>query len=229
MWNSRSPGVDGAWCRGPSSATNGMQFGGPRTGEQSVPRVGADGGHQRQLLGRVAKADRAHQTREVAERVVHDVLATVVDGGDQKDGCRRQRRQHRLRQRIGHNMDPSVKIADGNAGQDGKMAASPQGLCDFIDASPSPFHVCVTVAAAATRRRATPNCPRGTPGRRTVGRLLHRAGRFAGRLEVRRPTALRSASSAGTPTARTCGSSSTPTGSSPAGRWSRWSRTAGRG
>ncbi|MBJ7339911.1 M18 family aminopeptidase [Mycolicibacterium sp.] len=26
------------------------------------------------------------------------------------------------------------------------MAASPQGLCDFIDASPSPFHVCVTVA-----------------------------------------------------------------------------------
>jgi aspartyl aminopeptidase len=26
------------------------------------------------------------------------------------------------------------------------MAASPQGLCEFIDASPSPFHVCVTVA-----------------------------------------------------------------------------------
>jgi len=25
------------------------------------------------------------------------------------------------------------------------MAASPQGLCEFIDASPSPFHVCVTV------------------------------------------------------------------------------------
>jgi len=26
------------------------------------------------------------------------------------------------------------------------MAANPQGLCEFIDASPSPFHVCVTVA-----------------------------------------------------------------------------------
>ena len=26
------------------------------------------------------------------------------------------------------------------------MSASPQGLCEFIDASPSPFHVCVTVA-----------------------------------------------------------------------------------
>ncbi len=31
-------------------------------------------------------------------------------------------------------------------GQDGRMAASPLGLCDFIDASPSPFHVCATVA-----------------------------------------------------------------------------------
>src|SRR5688500_16722390 len=26
------------------------------------------------------------------------------------------------------------------------MSASAQGLCEFIDASPSPFHVCVTVA-----------------------------------------------------------------------------------
>ncbi|MDT5388770.1 MAG: aspartyl aminopeptidase, partial [Mycobacterium sp.] len=30
------------------------------------------------------------------------------------------------------------------------MAASPQGLCEFIDASPSPFHVCVTVAQRLT-------------------------------------------------------------------------------
>ena len=30
------------------------------------------------------------------------------------------------------------------------MAASAQGLCDFIDASPSPFHVCVTVAQRLT-------------------------------------------------------------------------------
>ena len=26
------------------------------------------------------------------------------------------------------------------------MSASAQGLCEFIDASPSPFHVCVTAA-----------------------------------------------------------------------------------
>jgi aspartyl aminopeptidase len=34
----------------------------------------------------------------------------------------------------------------GFAHEDGKMAASPQSLCEFVDASPSPFHVCVTVA-----------------------------------------------------------------------------------
>ena len=28
------------------------------------------------------------------------------------------------------------------------MAASAAGLCEFIDASPSPFHVCATVAQA---------------------------------------------------------------------------------
>ena len=33
----------------------------------------------------------------------------------------------------------------------GTMAADPQGLCDFIDSSPSPFHVCET---AASRLRA---------------------------------------------------------------------------
>ncbi|MGH3850532.1 MAG: M18 family aminopeptidase, partial [Pseudonocardiaceae bacterium] len=27
------------------------------------------------------------------------------------------------------------------------MAATAQGLCGFIDASPSPFHVCATVAS----------------------------------------------------------------------------------
>lgn len=46
-------------------------------------------------------------------------------------------------------MDPSATAAE-NARQDGKMAASPQGLCEFIDASPSPFHVCVTVARRLT-------------------------------------------------------------------------------
>ena len=32
----------------------------------------------------------------------------------------------------------------------GNMSATPQGLCEFIDASPSPFHVCATAAARLT-------------------------------------------------------------------------------
>jgi aspartyl aminopeptidase len=46
-------------------------------------------------------------------------------------------------------MDPSATVGE-NARQDGKMAASPHGLCDFIDASPSPFHVCVTAGRRLT-------------------------------------------------------------------------------
>ena len=30
------------------------------------------------------------------------------------------------------------------------MSATAQGLCEFIDASPSPFHVCATAAARLT-------------------------------------------------------------------------------
>jgi aspartyl aminopeptidase len=33
----------------------------------------------------------------------------------------------------------------------GNMSADPQGLCQFIDASPSPFHVCLTVAERLRR------------------------------------------------------------------------------
>jgi aspartyl aminopeptidase len=46
-------------------------------------------------------------------------------------------------------MDPSASVAE-NARQDGKMAASPQGLCEFIDSSPSPFHACVTAGRRMT-------------------------------------------------------------------------------
>lgn len=35
----------------------------------------------------------------------------------------------------------------GGPGNQAKSSASAQGLCDFIDASPSPFHVCATAAA----------------------------------------------------------------------------------
>jgi aspartyl aminopeptidase len=37
-------------------------------------------------------------------------------------------------------------MADEITRQDGKMPASPESLCEFIDASPSPYHVCETAA-----------------------------------------------------------------------------------
>jgi aspartyl aminopeptidase len=57
----------------------------------------------------------------------------------------------------GHTADPSVTSIESDR-QDGNMSdqqaaeriahgAGPQGLCQFVDSSPSPFHVCATVAA----------------------------------------------------------------------------------
>ena len=64
---------------------------------------------------------------------------------------------------------------DGEPRQEAEMAASPQGLCEFIDASPSPFHVCVTVARrlsaagftelSETRRVAVPRAGSSPCGR----------------------------------------------------------------
>ncbi len=64
MWNSRSPGVDGAWCRPPVQLDERVQLGRPRTGEQPVPGVGADRGDHRQALGR----DRGSRWRAPARR-----------------------------------------------------------------------------------------------------------------------------------------------------------------
>ena len=63
------------------------------------------------------------------------------------------------------------------------MAATAQGLCEFIDASPSPFHVCATVAsrlraAGYTELAEADEWPRG-------GQVLHRAGRVIGGLGQR--------------------------------------------
>ena len=53
------------------------------------------------------------------------------------------------------------------------------GLCEFIDASPSPFHVCVTVAQRLSAAGFTELSERDEWPARAV---LHRAGRLAGRL-----------------------------------------------
>ena len=93
-----------------------------------------------------------------------------------------------------------------------RWLATPQGLCAFIDASPSPFHVCATVADRL-RAAGYTELAEGDPWP-TRRQVLHRPGRLAGRVERRVDAGgRRSASSAATPTARTCGSSSIPTGS----------------
>ena len=211
MWNSRSPGVDGAWWRPPCSLDERVQLGRPRTGEQPVPGVGADRGDHRQALGRVAEADRAHQPRDVGQRVVDGRLAAFVDGGHQEDGRGCQRRQNRLRQWIGHRSTLS-------AIRRRQMMVN---------------HVRKCAGAVRVHRRVAVAVPRLRDGRgAAAGRGLHRARRgrrlAGGRADfftVRagslvawraggRARPCRSASSAATPTAPTCGSSSIPTGSS---------------
>ena len=225
-WNRRSPGVDGALWRGPSSATNGCSSAGlgPENSRSNASEP-IEATTDRCLEGH-GNRWRAPVPRCRAVRRA-PFFAALVDGGDQEDGGRGQRRQHRLRHRIGHIGTLASQVSE-IAGQDGNMAASPQGLCEFIDASPSPFHVCVTVAQRLTAagftelteghawpRGGAATSPSG-PDRWSPGRTADDGGR-------------RSASSAATPTAPTCGSSSIPTGSSPAGRWWRSSPTAARG
>ncbi len=117
--------------------------------------------------------------------------------------------------------DPSVKMTVGDDGE------HVHGQC----ARAVRVHRRVAVAVPRLRRRsrsgcappATPNWPRPTRGP-TAGRRFFTVR--AGSLVAWRPATARSRpavprSSAATPTAPTCGSSSTPTGSWPAGRWSR--------
>ena len=96
------------------------------------------------------------------------------------------------------------------------MSASAAGLCDFIDASPSPFHAWATVAArlAEAGFAELDETDRGRP----TGPLLHRAGWLTGRLESDGPDGPFRIVGAH-PTAPTCGSSSTRTVWSPVGAW----------
>ncbi len=133
---------------GAAQLDEGMQLGGPRPGEQSIPGVGADRGHQRQVLGRITEADRPNQAGKLTQRVVDDGLTTGLDRGHQEDGRRRQRRENRLRLRGGHRS--TLMAAPSDMMVNMSTGASAHGLCEFIDASPSPFHVCQTAARRLT-------------------------------------------------------------------------------
>src|SRR4029078_11637001 len=66
----------------------------------------------------------------------------VVYGGRQEEVRRRQRRQNLLRLWCGHR----TTLNHGLGRRWRTMSANAQGLCEFIDVSPSPLHVCVRVA-----------------------------------------------------------------------------------
>ena len=68
----------------------------PRRVEQAVPGRRADAGDQAQVGRGNPEADGAPQRRQFGQRRVHDGLTAVVDGHDEEDGGRGQRRQDGL-------------------------------------------------------------------------------------------------------------------------------------
>ena len=187
MWNNRSPGRRRArGAAAPLEFDERMQFGRPRPGEQPVPGVGADRGDHRQPLGRVAETDRAHQPGDVgrARRAPSPRRRRRWSPPERSRRASAARGSVAAGRRAPH--DPSANSRRHRRAKMVNMSASAQrGLCEFIDASPSPFHVCATVAAAAARRRVH----RTDRGRRWPASraLLHGAGGLAGRLDS--PTA----------------------------------------
>ena len=123
----------GAVCRGPLSSMNGCSSAGRGPAEQPVPGVGADRGDHRQMLGRVAKADGAHQPREVRQCVVHGRFAAVVDGDHQKYRGRRQRRENGLRLNRRHSGDLSVATASAGRARARSRAIGPSVNCVVTD------------------------------------------------------------------------------------------------
>ena len=104
--------------------------------------------------------------------------------------------------------------------QTSRTGADADGLCSFVDSSPSPFHVCATVATELTGRRVR-RSPRNAVVASRARTVLPRARRFADRLEHRGRGKRRSVPDCRRSyrQAPTCGSNSIPTSLQPGGRW----------
>ena len=114
-----------------------------RSGEQPVPRVGADRGDHRQVLGGSRKPIARTRPERSASASCTVCFAALVDGGDQKDGRRRQRRQNRLRRGSGHHLTLASRSAE-HAGEDGEHVSEPHRAC----------------ASSSTRRLRRSTCAR---------------------------------------------------------------------
>ncbi|GGT95049.1 hypothetical protein GCM10010244_20610 [Streptomyces coeruleorubidus] len=98
MWKNRSPGVAGAWCRGPASSRNGCSRAGrgpPNSRSQARDPIPAT---QPAVLA--GEAYGPHQAREGPQRLPYDGFPAGVDRGYEEHRDRRRRVQHRLRQRL---------------------------------------------------------------------------------------------------------------------------------
>lgn len=201
-----------------------MQLGGSRSGEQAVPGIGPDRDDHGQVFGRVTEADRTHQAGDLRQCVVHRRLAVGADGGDQEDRGRSQRRQNRLRRDSRHSHDPNVPA-----------------IPVMLDmATWRPRHTACANSSTRPRRRFTSarrwrdgcSAPDTASCAKRIAGRTNRAGTSpSGLARWWRGTPSRagtrrshSGSSARTPTAPICGSSSIRTGSSPAGTWWRCNR-----
>ena len=69
MWNSRSPGVDGAVCTGPWIARERVQLRRPAARRQPVPQRAADADDAREPPAEIAEADVLDEVADRAERV----------------------------------------------------------------------------------------------------------------------------------------------------------------
>ena len=78
-----------------------MQLGRARSGEQPVPRARANPGHAGQRGLRDAEPDRPLQAGPVGEQVPDGFFPAGVDGQHHEDRGAGQRREHRLRLRLG--------------------------------------------------------------------------------------------------------------------------------
>jgi len=180
MWNSRSPGVAGASWRGPRSSMNGVSSAGrgpENSRSQASDPIEVD---HREMLVRVAEADGADQPGDVGQRVVDGRLLPFIDGDHQKmaagvNGAVTVAAVGRAP------FDPSEQAVRNDGEPCPRLR---NGLCEFIDASPSPFHVCVTVAQAVERAGFTELSERDEwPA---DGRFFTVPGGLARRMAIRR-------------------------------------------
>ncbi len=210
MWNNRSPGVAGAVCRGPFNSTNGCSSAGrgPENNRSQASEPieaitdNCFGGSRKPI---------ARTRPEISGSASCTVrFAALVDGDDEEDRGRRQRREDGLRLHGRHSADPSVNpaVADSDDVEHVGQRRRPLRIHRRLSVAVP----CLRHGGRAAGRRRLHRTRRNRP-------LAGRPGRYftvrAGSLvawNLRRARRSVPDRRRRTPTAPTCGSSNIPTG-----------------